>query len=67
MWPSSLRIRAHAERMLFAREGKRALFLADPRLSRGFQMGGGVLFRSFDDLARECGPVEYLEQVSRYL
>jgi hypothetical protein len=65
--PSSLRIRAHAERML-ARGGKRALFLADPRLSPGASKWAGEFFRSFDDLARECGPVEYLlNRVSRHL
>jgi len=65
--PSSLMIRAYAERML-ARGGKRALILADPRLSPGASKWAGEFFKAFDDLARECGPVDYLlSRVSRHL
>lgn len=65
--PPSLMVRAYAERML-ARGGKRALVLADPRLSPGASRWASEFFRSLDGLARECGPVEYLlNRVSRHL
>lgn len=65
--PAALTIRTYAERML-AGGGRRALILADPRVSPGGSKWAGEFLRSLEGFPRECGPVEYvLNRVSRHL
>ncbi|HHX27855.1 MAG: exonuclease domain-containing protein [Bacillota bacterium] len=63
----SLMIRRYAARMLDS-GGKRALVLADPRLSPGESKWAGEFFRALDDLTRESGPPGYVfDRVKEHL
>ncbi|MGI6631486.1 MAG: exonuclease domain-containing protein [Bacillota bacterium] len=65
--PASLSIMDYAARMSAA-GGRRALVLADPRLSPGQSRWAGEFLKPFDGIPRECGPLRYVvEKVSAHV